>query len=146
MSFQSHHKHADKSPEWQKIEGEVRQRWQELSDDDLEQAGGSVHELVGVIQRKTGEAREQIESFMAGFMDEIGPTVERAREAATQYSKDAADALQEQYDRAAGRLKQGYAQAQATVRRKPAQAVAVAFGAGLLAGILVSSVLSSRDR
>jgi len=49
---------------WNELKGKVRQKWGQLTDNDLSQFQGNVEELIGLIQRKTGEGREAIESFL----------------------------------------------------------------------------------
>jgi len=48
---------------WNEIKGQLRSKWGSLTDDDLAIFNGNVEQLVGTIQRKTGEAREGIEQF-----------------------------------------------------------------------------------
>ena len=51
--------------QWNKLQGRVKERWGQLTDDDLQIQGGNVDQLVGRIQQKTGEGREAIEKFLA---------------------------------------------------------------------------------
>ncbi len=44
---------------WKQAKGRVRQKWGELSDDELEQIAGQRDELVGLIQKKYGITREE---------------------------------------------------------------------------------------
>lgn len=46
---------------WNIAKGKLRQRWADLTDDDLEYVEGQEEELVGRIQKRTGESREAIE-------------------------------------------------------------------------------------
>ena len=46
---------------WNQIKGKVKQRWGQLTDDELSEVEGNIDQLVGLIQQKTGDAREQIE-------------------------------------------------------------------------------------
>lgn len=130
--------------EWEQLKGQVRDHWSTLDDGDLQQAEGDVEALIAVVQRKTGEAREQVEQFVNNLADEILPKLHRVGEAAANYSAEAIDAAKQQYDRAADRLKEGYVSAQESVRRSPTQSVAIAFGVGVLAGLLVSSIVRTR--
>ena len=41
--------------------GKLKQRWARLTDDDLRYENGQEDELVGRIQKRTGETREAIE-------------------------------------------------------------------------------------
>jgi uncharacterized protein YjbJ (UPF0337 family) len=46
---------------WNEVKGRLRTRWSQLSGDELGAFDGNVDQLVGLIQRKTGEARTAIE-------------------------------------------------------------------------------------
>lgn len=45
---------------WNQIKGKMKQKYGNLTDDDLTYAEGNVDELIGRIQEKTGESREQV--------------------------------------------------------------------------------------
>lgn len=47
--------------DWNKTKGKLKQKWADLTDDDLQYVEGKEEELIGRIQRKTGETRETIE-------------------------------------------------------------------------------------
>ena len=49
---------------WNQLKGELKKRWGQLSEDDLKWSGGSIDQLVGRIQQRTGETRESIEKFL----------------------------------------------------------------------------------
>ena len=46
---------------WNQLKGKVKQRWGQLTDDELNEVEGNIDQLVGLVQQKTGEARQQIE-------------------------------------------------------------------------------------
>jgi uncharacterized protein YjbJ (UPF0337 family) len=46
---------------WEQLKGRVKQAWGDLTDDDFTKADGDYDELVGIINEKTGETREEIE-------------------------------------------------------------------------------------
>ena len=50
--------------QWNKLRGQVKEKWGQLTDDDLQIHGGNIDQLVGKIQQKTGEGREAIEKFL----------------------------------------------------------------------------------
>jgi uncharacterized protein YjbJ (UPF0337 family) len=45
---------------WNIIKGKLKQRWAKLTDNDLELIEGKEDELIGRIQKKTGETREDV--------------------------------------------------------------------------------------
>jgi uncharacterized protein YjbJ (UPF0337 family) len=46
---------------WNIIKGTMKQKWAQLTDDDLVYVDGKQDELVGRIQKRTGESRQVIE-------------------------------------------------------------------------------------
>jgi uncharacterized protein YjbJ (UPF0337 family) len=47
--------------DWNITKGKLKQKWAKLTDDDLQYADGKHDELVGRIQKRTGETREMVE-------------------------------------------------------------------------------------
>ncbi len=47
--------------DWNIIKGKLKQKWAKLTDDDLQFIAGKEEELIGRIQKCTGEARENVE-------------------------------------------------------------------------------------
>ena len=47
--------------DWNVTKGKLKQKWAKLTDDDLQFAEGKHDELLGRIQKRTGETREAIE-------------------------------------------------------------------------------------
>jgi len=47
--------------EWKVIKGNLKQKWSQLTDEDLQYVEGKQDELVGRTQRRTGESREVVE-------------------------------------------------------------------------------------
>ena len=47
--------------DWNITKGKLKQKYAQLTDDDLKYVAGQEEELVGRIQKRTGQARENIE-------------------------------------------------------------------------------------
>ena len=47
--------------DWNITRGKLKQKWAKLTDDDLQYAEGRQEELLGRIQKRTGETREAVE-------------------------------------------------------------------------------------
>jgi uncharacterized protein YjbJ (UPF0337 family) len=47
--------------DWNITKGKLKQKWAKLTDDDLQYADGKCDELLGRIQKRTGETREAVE-------------------------------------------------------------------------------------
>ena len=52
---------------WNIAKGKIKQEWGELTDDDLDYKEGKEDELVGRIQKKTGESKERVNEFLDGL-------------------------------------------------------------------------------
>lgn len=52
---------------WNEMRGKLQKKYTELSDQDLTYVVGSEDELIGRIQRKTGQPRNQIEKELESF-------------------------------------------------------------------------------
>jgi uncharacterized protein YjbJ (UPF0337 family) len=126
---------------WNEVRGKLKQKWGKLTDDDLRSFNGNVDELVGRIQRKTGETRESVERFLSQMSDEGSSMLNEARERIEEGASQAADAARQGYET----LRQGYAQAERVVQERPGQSLAVAFGMGLLSGLGLALMLRERS-
>ena len=47
--------------DWNITKGTLKQKWAKLTDDDLQYVEGKSEELLGRIQKRTGESREAVE-------------------------------------------------------------------------------------
>jgi uncharacterized protein YjbJ (UPF0337 family) len=47
--------------DWNITKGKLKQKWAQLTDDDLQYAEGKQEEMLGRIQKRTGETREAVE-------------------------------------------------------------------------------------
>lgn len=128
------------SGKWNELRGKIKDKWGKLTDDDVRSFNGNVDQLIGRIQQKTGESREAIEEFLGEVADEGSQFLSGVRDKIEQTAEQAADSAREGYEA----LRQGYAEAEKVVLKRPGQAVAVAFGLGLLSGLGVALLL--RDR
>ena len=126
---------------WNEIKGKLRKHWGQLSNDDIQTFDGNVDQLVGMIQRKTGEAREAVEKYLNELTSRGGSGVTQATEDVRQYVQQAADRIQDGSRQAVDSLRQGYEEAEEYVRGRPTESVAICFGVGLVVG-LVLGVLS----
>jgi len=136
--------------QWNQVRGKVKEKWGQLTDDDLALQGGNVDQLIGRIQQRTGVAREQVEKFLDDLTSKGGSAVAGVAEAARGYAQQAGEYL----GQAGGRLREGYGQmadqagrryemAEDMVRQNPGQSVAAAFGLGLVVGVVVGLALRS---
>jgi uncharacterized protein YjbJ (UPF0337 family) len=53
--------------DWNITKGKLKQKWAKLTDDDLHYTEGQLDELIGRIQKTTGETREAVEKALKEF-------------------------------------------------------------------------------
>jgi uncharacterized protein YjbJ (UPF0337 family) len=124
---------------WNQLKGKVRQKWGQLTDNDLCSFHGNVDELVGTIQKKTGEGREAIENYLNQLSENAGGYVGQATEAARQYAHQMSDTFRDTAKRATDQYEEGMEGVKEYVHNRPGQALAICFGAGLLVGLIVAA-------
>jgi uncharacterized protein YjbJ (UPF0337 family) len=57
---------------WNQLKGRIKQKWGELTDDDLAQIEGHRDRLVGAIQEKYGTAKEEIQKQVEALENSCG--------------------------------------------------------------------------
>ncbi len=129
---------------WEEIKGKIREKWGQLSDDELERHKGSAEQLIGFVERETGQARHDIETFISEAAGGASGVMAKVREHAGEFIDRASETIQKQYGNVSNKVAAGYEDVKASVRENPAASVATAFGAGLLFGIVLTLVLHSR--
>jgi len=118
---------------WNEIKGKLREKWGQLTDDDLPQIRGEAEQIVGIIQRKTGEAREAIEQYLQEISGSAASAVGTAAATARDYAQHASD-----------QVRAGYTKADRFVRDRPGESLLVCFGVGLITGVVIALSLRSR--
>ena len=79
---------------WNEIKGKLRQKWGQLTDNDFPQIRGEVDQIIGIIQRKTGEAREAIERYLQEVSGSAASAVGTAAETVCDYAQHASETVQ----------------------------------------------------
>lgn len=122
---------------WNEVKGRLQEHWGQLTEDDLQQVKGSADQLIGMVQRKTGAARGEIEQFLNNVITEGQSAAARMSGAAAHYAEDASAMAREQYQRAAERTAEYSHRLADTIRSRPTESLAIAFGLGIAAGALL---------
>ncbi len=140
---------------WDQIRGKVKEKWGQLTDDDLKMVSGNLDQLIGKIQQKTGEARDKVEEFLDELAASDSPLA-AAKDKAMEYGQAAMDTAREGYDRASQQMREGYDRASHSmqegydragrmVRQRPAESMAVIFGLGFITGLGLGMLFSDRS-
>jgi uncharacterized protein YjbJ (UPF0337 family) len=130
--------------QWNRLKGQVKEKWGQLTDDDLNITGGNVDQIVGRIQQKTGVARETIEKYLTELTSHGASAVAQASQAVGDFAHQAGGRLRDSYEQASGYARDQYEAAEDLVRTRPGQSIAAAFGIGLVAGLIVGLAVRSR--
>lgn len=107
---------------WEQVQGQLIEKWGELSGDTLTQFRGNTEQLVGLIHEKTGAAQEEIQHYV----------------------DDTIQSIYGAYEGASEQMELQFEQAKDLVRSKPLESLGVALGAGVVTGLLVGLILYPR--
>lgn len=56
---------------WKQLTGKIKERWGDLTDDDLQAADGHAEYLVGKLQERYGWSKERAEQEVRDFRDRL---------------------------------------------------------------------------
>ncbi|RTU05294.1 CsbD family protein [Pseudomonas aeruginosa] len=56
---------------WKQLTGKIKERWSDLTDDDLQAADGHAEYLVGKLQERYGWSKERAEQEVRDFSDRL---------------------------------------------------------------------------
>ena len=62
---------------WMQLKGSIREKWGNLTDDDVDRVGGNFDRLVGLIQEKYGYQKQDAEREVDAFVSRWGATSTR---------------------------------------------------------------------
>ena len=130
--------------QWNQVKGKVKEKWGQLTDDDVNIGSGNLDQVIGKIQSRTGEAREGIEKFLGTLTSGTATAVSAAAEKARDFAAGAGERIKDGYGHVSEFAHDQYEQAEDMVRHRPGQSIAAAFGIGLAFGLVVGITLRSR--
>lgn len=56
---------------WKQLRGQIRERWGDITDDELDQIAGKYDQLIGKVQERYGYSREEAERQVDEFLDRV---------------------------------------------------------------------------
>lgn len=128
---------------WNRLAGAVKSKYAQITGDDLAGANGNIQHLAGVIQKKTGKAREEVEEFLRSVSDTSATMAGRMSEVASDMAAKTSETFREGYDYARDASRDGMKAAAETVQHRPGQSMLVAIGIGVVAGLLIGRSMCS---
>ena len=129
---------------WNEVKGILMEKYGQISGDELTRAQGDVNRLIGIVQQKTGAARDEIEQFLEKSLDSATGVASRLADTTASYANEAMDYARQNYGQVSEAAQQGYEVTRDYVKRSPLESVAIAFGAGAMAGLLVALLMQPR--
>ena len=57
------------SGSWRQLKGELKKNWAQITDDDLLEIEGNFDKFIGVIQKRYGDRRNEIEHWMDDWFE-----------------------------------------------------------------------------
>ncbi len=119
---------------WNDISSALRARWWQLTSHDLRRFQGTAEQLVDMIQRRTGQRKNEIENELEDIIFQER-SAKRVRRAIPDVDMFRAGDLENGTGLASDKLGEGYRHAAELVKRNPYAAVALLFLGGLVAGL-----------
>ena len=130
--------------DWNEIKGKIRQKWGQLTDDALPRNRGNADQIIGIIQRKTGETREAIGRYLQEVSGDTASAVGTAAATVRDYAQQASEAIQHTAKEATDQVRAGYIEAERFVRDRPGESLLACFGVGVITGVLITLALRPR--
>tara|TARA_A100001391_G_scaffold135816_1_gene94531 strand:+ start:407 stop:841 length:435 start_codon:yes stop_codon:yes gene_type:complete len=107
--------------QWNSIRGSVKEKYGQITDDELSQVEGDQEQLIGLIQQKVGAARSEVEDFLSKIYEDAGASFAWTGQ----------------------KLQRGYNESTRAVANHPAESVVAALGIGLLVGVAIGYSLAA---
>ena len=131
---------------WNSVVGSITEKFGEFTKDELARVEGNFEQLVGLVQRKTGQSQQQISSFISECCESAGTTYNQVANRASHYADTAGEIIRDNYDRVATEAKKGMDYTAQNIGRRPLESLAIAVGSGILAGLVLGISMTSRKR
>ncbi len=132
---------------WNDVKGALKKKWGSLTDDDVTSFNGNVDQLVGKIQQKTGETRDSIERFLNQATEDASGKLAGMRDKLNEKVHDGAKYVADTARQSSEKIRDSVAGAGQMVHDHPGQAIAAAFGLGLIVGVgLTTTLLHERPQ
>ncbi len=142
---------------WKSIVGAVKEKFGQITGDELSSLDGNLDKLIGLVQRKSGQSREWVEAFLTDASGASKDVTQRVTDNAAKYASQAAEVVRDNYEHLSDAAQRGYEQLSEaaskgyestikTVSNRPLESIAIALGCGVLAGVLVGLSMVSERR
>ncbi len=132
------------SSKWNAMARAVKQKYNQVTDDELDMVDGSVQHLIALLQQKTGQTRQQVEEFMSEVCEKHGSTYAQFCDTMVDYADAAAESLRDGYGQVSRRVQRGYEQSVDTMSSRPVISAGAALGVGLIVGVAIGLSIAAQ--
>lgn len=70
---------------WKQIKGQLKQKWADLTDDDMGRISSNWQELQGIVQEKYGNAKDKVSTEIHAFEEGILKTLKKDKSNSTKH-------------------------------------------------------------
>jgi len=127
----------DLHEDWNQLVGAVKGRYAQITNSDLASLKGDVQQLSKLIQRKTGQARHEVDAFLRSMSESANNTYDRFVDAAGDLNERAAESARDGYDYVRSTSRKGMETANDAVQTHPTQSLLIALGVGVATGLFL---------
>jgi uncharacterized protein YjbJ (UPF0337 family) len=133
--------HIAFSNHWDQIKGKLKQRYAQLTDNDLVFVEGKAEELLHRLREKLSMSEEALERVLDELYHEATNRIKQAKDAVEGWAEDAADQVKAKagvaYERARQQARSAWSEGEEYVRRNPRESLVSALVAGFVVGLLI---------
>ena len=126
---------------WDQIKGKLKQRFGQLTDDDLVFVEGKAEELLHRLREKLAMSEEDLERVLDELYHEATNRIRQAKEAVEGWAEDTADQMKAKagvaYDKAREQARSAWGEGEEYIRRNPRESLVSALVAGFVVGLLI---------
>jgi uncharacterized protein YjbJ (UPF0337 family) len=131
---------------WNLMADAIKEKFHQVTDEELREVNGSVQRLIALLQQKTGQNRQQVEAFMSDVCAQNGSTLANFYETMSGYAESASASIQKGYKQLSQHAQEGFSQSSDAIASRPVLSVGAALGIGLIAGIAIGMSLAESRR
>ena len=131
---------------WNGVVRSIKDKFGDFNKEELARVEGNFDQLVSLVQKKSGQTKEQVSEWISEACETAGTTYNQVANRTAQYVDAAGEVMRENYDRVATEARKGVDYTSHSVSRRPLESMAIAIGAGLIAGVVLGVSMASRKR
>lgn len=131
---------------WNGVVRSIKEKFGDFNKEELARVEGNFDQLVSLVQKKSGQTKEQVSEWISEACETAGTTYNQVANRTAQYVDAAGEVIRENYDRVATEARKGVDYTSHSVSRRPLESMAIAIGAGLIAGVVLGVSMASRKR